>query len=148
MTSTDDLIDLFKAIGLSEAKAKDTAKNANLSKNLEEAIIEAKNVDGNISPTQGMLLYHVASKIKPQIRHHLPFLSKYVSENKLNNELRVNTALEYLLQNAKDKTVDIKAFNEACGVGIGESYERFVRLWNTSTSPKVKIQIFKLLYYF
>ena len=106
--AADNLINQFKSIGLSEAKAKDTVKNANLSKNLEESIVEAKKYTGDISSSQGMLLYHVSSKIKPQVRHHLPFLSKYVAENKLNTELRVNTALDFLLQNAKDKTVDTK----------------------------------------
>ena len=106
--AADNLINQFKSIGLSEAKAKDTVKNANLSKNLEESIEEAKKFTGDISSSQGMLLYHVSSKIKPQVIHHLPFLSKYVAENKLNTELRVNTALDFLLQNAKDKTVDTK----------------------------------------
>ena len=73
--ASEDLVALFQTIGLSEGKAKDTAKNANLSKNLEEAITEAKKQTGDISSAQGMLLYHVSSKIKPQIRHHLPFLS-------------------------------------------------------------------------
>ena len=36
--SANSLVELFKGIGLSEAKAKDTVKNGNLSKNLEEAI--------------------------------------------------------------------------------------------------------------
>ena len=116
--ASDQLIEEFKSIGLSEAKAKDTAKNANLSKNLDDAIKGAKQYVGEISSAQGMLLYHIASKIKPQIRDHLLFLSKYVAENKLNTEARVNAALEYLLQNAKDKSIDVKRLEEACGVGI------------------------------
>ena len=91
---------------------------ANLSKNLDDAIKGAKQYVGEISSAQGMLLYHIASKIKPQIRDHLLFLSKYVAENKLNTEARVNAALEYLLQNAKDKSIDVKGLEEACGVGI------------------------------
>ena len=47
----DDLLELFKGIGLSEAKAKDTIKNGNLSKNLEEAIKCTKNA--KISQAQG-----------------------------------------------------------------------------------------------
>ena len=116
--ASDQLIEEFKSIGLSEAKAKDTAKNANLSKNLDDAIKGSKQCVGEISSAQGMLLYHIASKIKPQIRDHLLFLSKYVAENKLNTEARVNAALEYLLQNAKDKSIDVKGLEEACGVGI------------------------------
>ena len=41
--SADELTELFKGIGLSESKAKDTVKNANLSKNLEEAIVSTQN---------------------------------------------------------------------------------------------------------
>ena len=41
--SADSLLELFKGIGLSEAKAKDTVKNGNLSKNLEEAITFTQN---------------------------------------------------------------------------------------------------------
>lgn len=72
---SENLVELFMTIGLSEAKAKDTAKNANLSKNLEEAITEAKTVTG-FDPSNGMLLYHIASKIKPQVKHQLGFLSR------------------------------------------------------------------------
>lgn len=41
--SDDRLVELFQGIGLSEAKAKDTVKNGNLSKNLEEAITFTQN---------------------------------------------------------------------------------------------------------
>ena len=41
--SADSLVELFIGIGLSEAKAKDTVKNGNLSKNLEEAITFTQN---------------------------------------------------------------------------------------------------------
>lgn len=116
MGSDDHLVELFKTkLGLSEAKAKDTAKNANLSKTLEEAISLA---GGEITPAQGMLLYHISSKIKPQIKHHLEFLSKYVASNKLDNELRVNAALEFLLQNPNVKSVETSAIDQACGVGV------------------------------
>merc|ERR1711963_124815 len=111
-------IELFKAIGLSDAKAKDTVKNANQSKSLQEAIGFAKDTSKEINPAQGMLLYHVASKTKPQIKHHLGFLASYVAENKLDTELRVNAGLEFLMQNANSKEVDTKSFDQACGVGI------------------------------
>ena len=114
--TADNLIVLFQSIGLSEAKAKDTVKNANLSKNLEEAI--ACTVNGQVSQAQGMLLYHVASKIRPQIKHHIGFLSKYVTEGKLDSELRVNAALEFLMQNASSKDIDTEKLDEACGVGV------------------------------
>jgi len=114
--SPEELVELFKGIGLSESKAKDTVKNANLSKNLEEAIVSTQNA--KISQAQGMLLYHVASKIKPQIKHHIGFLAKYVTEGKLDNELRVNAALEFLISNASNKDIVTADFDTACGVGI------------------------------
>ena len=114
--TADNLIELFQSIGLSEAKAKDTVKNANLSKNLEEAI--ACTVNGQVPQAQGMLLYHIASKIRPQIKHHIGFLSRYVTEGKLDSELRVNAALEFLMQNASSKGIDTEQLDQACGVGV------------------------------
>merc|ERR1712223_7770 len=114
--SGDELTELFRGIGLSESKAKDTVKNANLSKNLEEAIRSTQNA--KISQAQGMLLYHVASKMKPQIKHHIGFLAKYVADGKLDNELRVNAALEFLISNASNKDIVTADLDKACGVGI------------------------------
>ena len=124
---SEEVIELFKSIGLSEAKAKDTAKNGNLSKNLQEVISMANKVKAEINTAQGMLLYHVASKTKPQIKHHMEFLAKYVAEDKLDTELRVNAGLEYLMQNASAKEVDTKAFDLACGVGIMVTPEEIER---------------------
>ncbi len=115
---SDELIELFKSIGLNESKAKETAKNANLSKNLEEAVIQGRKTKTDISSGEGTLLYTVSSKIKPQIRHNLPFLVDHVMTGKLDTELRVTAALEYLLQHANDKDVNVKELNEACGVGV------------------------------
>jgi len=114
--SADSLVELFIGIGLSEAKAKDTVKNGNLSKNLEEAITFTQNAQ--ISQAQGMLLYHIASKIRPQIKQHIGFLAKYVTDGKLDSELRVNAALEYLISNASSKAIDMAELDQACGVGV------------------------------
>lgn len=114
--SDDRLVELFQGIGLSEAKAKDTVKNGNLSKNLEEAITFTQNA--KISQAQGMLLYHIASKIRPQIKQHIGFLAKYVTDGKLDSEVRVNAALEYLISNASSKAIDMAELDQACGVGV------------------------------
>lgn len=111
-----DNVSLFTSIGLSETKAKETAKNANLSKNLSEAIGLAQTQGGQLSPSIGILLYHVASKIKPQIKHHLGLLATYVANGKLDSELRVNAALEYLLHHVDN--VDTTALEAECGVGV------------------------------
>ena len=36
-----------------------------------------------------MLLYHIATKVKPQISAQLPLLSRYVVEGKIDSELRL-----------------------------------------------------------
>jgi hypothetical protein len=75
---SEELIALFQGIGLSEAKSKETCKNVNLSKNLEALIKSpASQSKADLKP-YGLLFYHIASKIKPQIYHHLDRLAEYV----------------------------------------------------------------------
>nr|CAG4639800.1 EOG090X01EL [Daphnia pulex] len=111
-----DLVKLFVGIGLSEIKAKETAKNSNVSTNLKTCI-DAASSAGEISKSHGVLLYNIATKVKPQISAQLPLLSRYVVEGKIDSELRLNAAMDYLLSNPLGD-VDIKAFEESCGVGI------------------------------
>lgn len=76
----DDLVKTFQSIGLSEAKAKETLKNSNLSKMLENVIRCAKDSrPGHDLTSVGSLLYHIASKVKPQIYPHVGVLARYVS---------------------------------------------------------------------
>lgn len=113
-----DLVNLFVGIGLSEVKAKETAKNSNVSANLKSCINAASSVSsGETSKAHGMLLYHIATKIKPQISMQIPLLSRYVAEGKIDSELRLNAAMDYLISNPLGD-VDIKAFEESCGVGV------------------------------
>lgn len=114
--ATEDDIQLFKTIGLSEQKAKETLKNAQVTKHLKSAISEASK-HGTVNVENGTLLYHLASKIKAQIAEKVPFVAEYIVKKKLDSVQRVDAALNYLLGNIKE-TVDTKAFEEACGVGI------------------------------
>ena len=75
---SDELIGLFQDIGLSEAKSKETSKNANLSKTLESLIRYSKSKGSADLKPVGLLFYHIASKIKPQVHHHLNKLADYV----------------------------------------------------------------------
>ena len=75
---SEELIGLFQDIGLSEAKAKETCKNVNLSKILESIIRYSKSKGSADLKPVGLLFYHIASKIKPQIHHHLNKLADYV----------------------------------------------------------------------
>ena len=55
----DALVEKFLKLGLSEAKAKETVKNKNLTKNLLECL-EWAGQDTELSGVRGNLLYHVA----------------------------------------------------------------------------------------
>ena len=117
--SGDDLVALFQtSLGLSEAKAKETAKNAGLSANLKTAL-DACSGKGDVSG-KGSLLYTAASKVKPQTAAHLPLLAQMIAAGKLDSEVRVQAGLDYLLQHntAAGAAVDVAALEEACGVGI------------------------------
>ncbi|XP_076237813.1 glutaminyl-tRNA synthetase [Calliopsis andreniformis] len=113
---TEDDIKLFQLIGLSEQKAKETLKNKQVSKNLKHAIIEAKKY-GSITPEIGILLYHLASKIKNQIVDKLLFFAKYIAEKKLDTTQRVDAGLNFILNHVKE-TIDITNFEKECGIGI------------------------------
>lgn len=64
----------------------------------------------------GILLYHLATKIKPQIIHHLPFFVKYIVTKKLDSTLRVDKAIEFGLSHINN--IDTNEFERFCGVGV------------------------------
>lgn len=67
----------------------------------------------------GMLLYHMASKIKQQIVHQLPLLVRHIVDKKLDNTLRIDFALEYLLKSGHQSgNVNLAELDAYCGVGV------------------------------
>lgn len=66
----------------------------------------------------GLLIYHLATKIKPQIADKLGFICDFIKSGKLDSTLRVDAALQYLLSNVNETKVDICALEKACGVGV------------------------------
>lgn len=109
------------SLGLSEQKAKETLKNANVTKNLLTAF---NHFDLNSLPEgAGMLIYQICTKIKPQILEHLPMLVKNVANKKLDTQVRIEAALEFVLTNGVTKSINTEEFEKACGVGIVVSPE-------------------------
>ncbi|RVE45973.1 hypothetical protein evm_009376 [Chilo suppressalis] len=114
--SPEDTVERFKILGLSEQKAKETLKNSNVTKLLLAAINEVE--ISKLPAGAGMLVYHLATKIKPQISNKLPFVCNYIACGKLDSTLRVDAALEYLLSNVNETSINIEALDKACGVGL------------------------------
>lgn len=114
-----DPVALFMELGLSEAKAKETAKNAKLAAQLTHVAGRAKAAAGGKDlASLGALLYTLASKMKPQsFSVHADLLTDYVSSGKVDSEVRLNAALDFLLKNP-DAAVDVKKFEASCGVGV------------------------------
>lgn len=80
------------------------------------------NRHGTVASETGILLYHLASKIKNQISEKLPLVSRYIAEKKLDTTQRVDAALNYLLGHL-NKEVDVASFEKECGIGIVVSPE-------------------------
>ncbi|XP_054752456.1 glutamine--tRNA ligase-like [Lytechinus pictus] len=113
----DALINLFVAAGLSAQKAKETAKNEILSKEFKNNIEKAKqaNGEGEIDKSVGNLLYHVSTRLKDKKR--TDFMIRYIAAKKINSEVQLTAALEYLKCNPVDP-INIGDFEKACGVGV------------------------------
>ncbi|GLG98257.1 Probable glutamine--tRNA ligase [Gryllus bimaculatus] len=113
--SQEELVELFMTIGLSKQKATETLKNQTVTDNLYLTICEAKK-HGEIPKDSNSLLYHLATKIKPQIKSYIPVLVKYVCSSKIDSTLRLEAGLEYLL--AHPTNFEVKGFEDSCGIGI------------------------------
>lgn len=70
-----------------------------------------------ISQDIGILLYHLASKIKNQVADKIPFVTNYIIEKKLDTVQRIDAALTYLLANINND-INITNFEDFCGIGV------------------------------
>lgn len=144
----DQLVGKFITLGLTEAKAKETVKNKTLSSNLSELVDLAGGKD--ISGHRGNLLYHVASKTKPQIWGLVPIIVSYIVEDKIDSEQRLTAALDYLLRmkpGTELKDVDKADLEAAAGVGVVVTAEQVEEAVEEALS-KVKPEVLKSRYRF
>lgn len=98
----DDLIPVFMKIGLSEQKAKDTAKNKKLAPTLESVIDEANVRDSGCNKDVGNLLYNLASTITKEAQPHRTFIVKKITNGDLKTTDQVGG--KYKLGVLKDKS--------------------------------------------
>ncbi|ALC46632.1 Aats-gln [Drosophila busckii] len=138
----EDLIAQFQQLGMSEQKAKETLKNVNVTRNLQLALTQTKLP---LAEGAGMLLYHMATKLKPQAAEHMPLLVKYIADRKLDNTQRVDAALEYVLRcvQKKNSSLDVAELERECGVGVvvtPEEIERVVQQKIKGTYKEILLQ--------
>ncbi|KAH9272791.1 glutamine-tRNA ligase [Batrachochytrium salamandrivorans] len=119
-----DLADLFVKIGLSDAKAKETAANKKLAPTLQLVITEADVPSKGVDKALGALLYALASTATKPSLPHLPFLAKAIAAGDLTSSDQVSAAIKFAEK--AGSSIDPVAFNEACGVGVVVTLEDIV----------------------
>lgn len=62
-------------------------------------------------------MYQLATKLKTQLKNRLSFLIESIVKKSLLTEPQLTATFEYFLSNLQE-TIDVKAFNEFCGVGV------------------------------
>ncbi|KAH8330766.1 hypothetical protein KR067_007304 [Drosophila pandora] len=145
----EDLIARFQELGMSEQKAKETLKNANVTKNLQLALVEV-GAGTPLGDGTGMLIYHLASKLKPQTAEHLPLLVRYIVERKLDNTQRVDAALEYVLKCGQKlkASIDLQELDKECGVGVVVTSEEIERAVQSKIKASYKEILLQQRYHF
>ncbi|KAH8267235.1 hypothetical protein KR026_008596 [Drosophila bipectinata] len=145
----EDLIARFQELGMSEQKAKETLKNANVTKNLQLALAEV-GAGAALGDGTGMLIYHLASKLKPQTAEHLPLLVRYIVERKLDNTQRVDAALEYVLKCGQKlkASIDLQELDKECGVGVVVTSEEIERAVQSKIKASYKEVLLQQRYHF
>jgi glutaminyl-tRNA synthetase len=114
----DNYLESFISIGLSEAKAKETAKNKHVSESLMFLIKQARMILGDhpLEKSVGNLLYHTATRFKGSETRRM-FLLTYICSQQIATEQQLTAALEYFKSNPMDP-VNASSFEESCGVGV------------------------------
>ncbi|XP_017017502.1 probable glutamine--tRNA ligase [Drosophila kikkawai] len=145
----EDLIAQFQALGMSEQKAKETLKNANVTKNLQLALAQTGSA-ASLADGTGMLLYHMATKLKPQTAEQLPLLVRYIVERKLDNTQRVDAALEYVLKCGQklQASINVQELEKECGVGVVVTPEEIERTVQAKIKTSYKEALLEQRYHF
>ncbi|RKP25501.1 tRNA synthetases class I, catalytic domain-containing protein [Syncephalis pseudoplumigaleata] len=111
---TNDNITLFQKLGLSEQKAKETAKNKKLAAQLEHVIKVTGLLDADeCDRAVGTLLYTLASTISGDAAVHLDFLAKEVATKQLLTTDQIAAAIKYAGDHAEIVRAD---YEKAAGV--------------------------------
>ncbi|CAN1826448.1 Glutamine--tRNA ligase, cytoplasmic [Linum perenne] len=119
--SSTDIVELFLKIGLEEKTAKNTIANNKVTTNLTAVIHEAGVTEG-CNRTVGNLLYTVATKYPANALVHRPALLEYVVSSKIKTPAQLEAAFSFL-SNTASGALELKDFEESCGVGVEVSDE-------------------------
>ncbi|KAI7868184.1 tRNA synthetases class I, catalytic domain-containing protein [Spinellus fusiger] len=119
--SMDSLVELFVKIGLSEQKAKDTAKNKKLAPTLQTVMSEAGVQETGCDKETGILLYHLATTITKDATCHRAHLVHKIIKGDYKTSDQVSAAIKYCEDHPE---IEEAQLNEASGVGITVSLQQ------------------------
>lgn len=113
---TEELISRFEAIGFSEKKAKDIARNAKVSEIFVSVLDEGK-VSGNNDEKKLNLLYTLAvdSKNAGEVENRA-LVTRAIVDGRLKTNLQVSEAFKYVV--AKKSDASEKEMEQVSGVGV------------------------------
>ena len=100
----------FERVGIDKQNIENMLKNAQLCKTLVEVIKESEVSDENASQI-GPFLVQVAGLTKNRA-----LVAKYVGSRKIKRSAQLDAALKFI-KAKKDAPIDIKEFEDSCGVG-------------------------------
>ncbi|KAI4313908.1 hypothetical protein L6164_026851 [Bauhinia variegata] len=138
-------LERFLKIGLDERTAKNTIANNKVTANLTALIDDAGVADG-CDRSVGNFLYTVATKYPSNALLHRPTLLQYIVSSKIKTTAQLDAALSFLADTGLEN-LDLKKFEESCGVGVEVSKEEIERIV-TEAFEENKVAILELRYRF
>jgi len=113
MSKETDLTEIFKNAGYDKKTIENLLKNKSLAQTVAQLFIDSEAKD--ISQVS-YLLFTLASKCKSET--HRILISKYVGSLKIKTSFQLEEAMAYVRELTKETIIDMKEFEEKCGVGI------------------------------
>jgi hypothetical protein len=112
MSLVDEVVELFKSIGLDKQKSEEASKNAKLSTMLRDLIREA-NCGKGCDKLYGQLLYYTATRLPSQLQSYRDLIARYIGNGKFYKIQQIDSAMEYLKKSHEKINIE--------GYGSGDS---------------------------
>jgi len=129
----------FEDISIAPNTVKNILKNSKVSARLSE-LLDLGGIT-TADKTVGNLLYTTSTKMPEEAEQHSKFLVEYIRDGKIDTGSRLTAAFASL--KGMEGDVDVKAFEEDCGVGINitqEQIDEFVNKIFNENKEKIEEQ--------
>lgn len=111
-------MDVLLRVGLTEETAANLLKNEERTAVVMDVLRIAGVVEAGCDRALGNLLVNLATKLNSATDRFREELARYVAEGKIKSNLQLQAALDYLKSVSPGASLNVAAFEEACGVGV------------------------------